>query len=69
MVLTFSVEQQESTGDDTVPDQSGAGPKGKVKALFATHGYRHQESYKHRDSILLTCYCIVKAVQELGKNG
>ena len=69
MVLTFSVEQQESTGDDTVSDLSGAGPKGKVKALFATRGYRHQESYKHHDSILLTCYCIVKAVQELGKNG
>jgi pimeloyl-ACP methyl ester carboxylesterase len=69
MVLTFSVEKQESAGDDTVSDQSGSGPQGKVRQLFATHGYRHQESYKNHDTILLTCYCIVKAVQELGKNG
>jgi pimeloyl-ACP methyl ester carboxylesterase len=68
-VLQFSVEQQDTAGDDTVPHQSGAGPSGKVKQLFATHGYRHQESYKQRDTILLTCYCIVKVVQELGKHG
>jgi hypothetical protein len=68
-VLTFSVEQQESAGDDTVSQQSGAGPSGKVKQLFATHGYRHQESYRNHDAILLTCYCIVKVVQEIGKNG
>jgi pimeloyl-ACP methyl ester carboxylesterase len=69
MVLTFSVEQQESPGDDTVSNQSGSGPQGKVRQLFATHGYRHQESYKNHDAILLTCYCIVKVVQEIGKNG
>jgi pimeloyl-ACP methyl ester carboxylesterase len=69
MVLTFSVEQQESAGDDTVSNQSGSGPQGKVKQLFATHGYRHQESYKNHDAVLLTCYCIVKLVQEFGKNG
>jgi pimeloyl-ACP methyl ester carboxylesterase len=68
-ILTFSVEQQESAGDDTVPQQSGAGPSGKVKQLFATHGYRHQESYKNHDAILLTCYCIAKIVQEFRKNG
>jgi hypothetical protein len=50
MVLTFSVEQQESAGDDTVSHQSGSGPQGKVKQLFATHGYRHQESYKNHDA-------------------
>jgi pimeloyl-ACP methyl ester carboxylesterase len=69
MTLSFSVEPQESAGDDTVSQQSGAAPNGKIKQLFATRGYRHQESYKHRDTILLTCYCIVKIVQELGKNG
>jgi hypothetical protein len=69
MILAFSVEPQESAGDDTVSQQSGAAPVGKIKQLFATHGYRHQESYKQRDTILLTCYCIVKVVQELGKNG
>jgi pimeloyl-ACP methyl ester carboxylesterase len=68
-VLTFSVDQQESAGDDTVSQQSGAGPSGKVKQLFATHGYRHQECFKNHDAILLTCYCIVKVVQEIGKNG
>jgi pimeloyl-ACP methyl ester carboxylesterase len=68
-VLTFSIDKQESAGDDTVSQQSGAGPSGKVKQLFATHGYRHQESYKNHDAILLTCYCIVKIVQEIGKNG
>lgn len=67
--LTFSVEPQESAGDDTVSFQSGAGPAGKIKQLFATRGYRHQESYKHHDTILLTCYCIVKVVQELGQHG
>jgi pimeloyl-ACP methyl ester carboxylesterase len=69
LVLPFSVEQQDMAGDDTVSYLSGAGPSGKVKQLFATHGYRHQESYKHRDTILLTCYCIVKIAQGLGKNG
>jgi pimeloyl-ACP methyl ester carboxylesterase len=69
LVLTFSVEAQEAAGDDTVSLQSGAGPAGKVKQLFATHGYRHQESYKHHDTLLLTCYCIVKLVQEIGKHG
>jgi pimeloyl-ACP methyl ester carboxylesterase len=67
--LTFSVDQPESAGDDTVSQQSGAGPSGKVKQLFATHGYSHQESYRNHDAILLTCYCIVKVVQEIGKNG
>jgi pimeloyl-ACP methyl ester carboxylesterase len=69
LVLTFSVEAQEAAGDDTVSFQSGAGPAGKVKQLFATHGYRHQESYKHHDTLLLTCYCVVKLVQEIGKHG
>jgi hypothetical protein len=68
-VLTFSIDRQESAGDDTVSQQSGAGPSGKVKQLFATRGYRHQESFKNHDAILLTCYCIVKVVQEIGKNG
>jgi pimeloyl-ACP methyl ester carboxylesterase len=68
-ILDFSVEQQESAGDDTVAQQSGAGPANKIKQLFATRGYRHQESYQHRDAILLTCYCIVKIVQGLGTNG
>lgn len=68
-VLTFAVEPQESTGDETVPHQSAAGPSGKVKQLFATRGYRHQESYTKSDTLLLTRYCIVKLVQEIEQNG
>jgi pimeloyl-ACP methyl ester carboxylesterase len=68
-VLNFAVEPQESRGDDTVPYQSAAGPGGKIKQLFATRGYRHQESYKKADTLLLTRYCIVKLVQEIAKNG
>lgn len=67
--LLFSVEQQDSAGDDTVAHLSGGGPGMKVKQLFATRGYRHQESYKHHDTILLTCYCIVKVVQEMAQHG
>jgi pimeloyl-ACP methyl ester carboxylesterase len=69
LVLIFAVEPQESGGDDTVPHQSAAGPSGKVKQLFPTRGYKHQESYKHPDTLLLTRYCIVKLVQEMEKNG
>lgn len=68
-ILAFSVARQDSVGDDTVSQGSGAGPGGKVRQLFATRGYRHQESFKGHDSILLTCYCIVKVVQELNKHG
>jgi pimeloyl-ACP methyl ester carboxylesterase len=68
-ILTFHIEPQESRGDDTVPHQSGAGPSAKIKQIFPTNGYRHQESYKDRNMILLTRYFIVKIVQELHKNG
>jgi pimeloyl-ACP methyl ester carboxylesterase len=68
-ILTFSVEPQESRGDDTVPRQSAAGPEGKIRQLFVTRGYRHQESYMQPDTLLLTRYCIVKIVQEMAKNG
>jgi pimeloyl-ACP methyl ester carboxylesterase len=67
--LVFSVERQDAAGDDTVAYRSGDGPGSKVKQLFATRGYRHQESYKHHDTILLTCYCIVKVVQEMAQHG
>lgn len=66
--LNFEVEPQESRGDDTVPYQSGAGPGTKIRQLFSTAGYRHQESFKDRSMVLLTRYCVVKIVQELHKN-
>lgn len=68
-ILSFAIEPQESRGDDTVPHQSAAGPQGKIRQLFPTRGYRHQDSYKQADALLLTRYCIVKLVQELDKNG
>jgi pimeloyl-ACP methyl ester carboxylesterase len=68
-VMTFAVEPQESMGDDTVPHQSASGPSGKIKQLFATRGYKHQESYQKFDTLLLTRYCIVKLAQEIEKNG
>jgi pimeloyl-ACP methyl ester carboxylesterase len=67
--LTFTVEPQESMGDDTVPHQSAIAPTGKLKQLFATRGYKHQESYMKSDTLLLTHYCIVKLVQETEKHG
>jgi hypothetical protein len=63
--FTFVPEPQDAPGDDTVPHQSGAGPSGKVRQIFTTSGYRHQESYQDKSMVLLTRYCIVKIVQGL----
>jgi pimeloyl-ACP methyl ester carboxylesterase len=62
--LHFAPAQQDERGDDTVPQQSGAGPAGKVRQLFATRGYGHKGSFKSADMLLLTQYLIVKIVQE-----
>ena len=62
--LHFSADVQDTRGDGTVPYQSGASPAGKVKQLFATRGYEHQESYKDEDMLMLTLRLIVKIVQE-----
>lgn len=63
--LHFSVDAQDARGDGTVSYQSGGGPAGKVKQLFATQGYEHQESYKDEDMLMLTLRLIVKIVQEI----
>lgn len=62
--LLFELEQQDARGDGTVPHQSGTGPSGKVKQIFATRGFDHQGSYKHPDMLMLTLRLIVKIVQE-----
>jgi pimeloyl-ACP methyl ester carboxylesterase len=62
--LLFDIEEQDARGDGTVPYQSGAGPSGKVKQLFATQGYDHQGSFKNEDMLKLTLRLIVKIVQE-----
>ena len=62
--LLFELEEQDARGDGTVPHQSGTGPSGKVKHVFATQGYDHQGSYKHPDMLMLTLRLVVKIVQE-----
>lgn len=62
--LLFALEEQDTRGDGTVPCQSGTGPSGKAKQVFATQGYDHQGSYKDPGMLLLTLRLIVKIVQE-----
>jgi hypothetical protein len=59
----FQHMDQDTRGDGTVPSQSGAGPSGKVKHLFATRGYDHQGSYSNGAMLALTQHLIVKIVQ------
>lgn len=63
--LRFAPDQQDARGDGTVPRQSGAGPAGKVKQVFATEGYDHQESYNNEHMLMLTLRLITKIVQEI----
>jgi pimeloyl-ACP methyl ester carboxylesterase len=62
--LLFELDEQDARGDGTVPHQSGTGPSGKVRQVFATQGYDHQGSYKNQDMLMLTLRLIVKIVQE-----
>jgi pimeloyl-ACP methyl ester carboxylesterase len=62
--LLFELQEQDTRGDGTVPYQSGTGPSGKAKQVFATQGYDHQGSYQHPDMLMLTLRLIVKIVQE-----
>lgn len=63
--LRFAPDQQEARGDGTVPHQSGAGPAGKVKQVFATEGYDHQGSYNNEHMLMLTLRLITKIAQEI----
>lgn len=63
--LRFAPDQQDARGDGTVPHQSGAGPAGKVKQVFATEGYDHQGSYNNEHMLMLTLRLITKIVQEI----
>jgi pimeloyl-ACP methyl ester carboxylesterase len=62
--ISFYPSQQDTAGDGTVSQHSGAGPRGKVKKLFRTFGYDHQGSYKNGPMLALTKYLIVKIAQE-----
>lgn len=63
--LRFAPEMQDARGDGTVPHQSGAGPLGKAKQVFATEGYDHQGSYNNEHMLMLTLRLINKIVQEI----
>jgi pimeloyl-ACP methyl ester carboxylesterase len=62
--LLFELEEQDARGDGTVPHQSGSGPCGKVRQVFATRGFDHQGSYNDPEMLMLTLRLIVKIVQE-----
>lgn len=61
--LWFEHSVQDRPGDGTVPQQSGAGPSGKVAAVFRTAGYDHQGSYGDEAMLMLTQHLIAKIVQ------
>lgn len=48
---------------NAVPQQSGAGPSGKVAGIFRTGGYDHQGSYSDEAMLMLTQHLIAKIVQ------
>ena len=62
--MLFTPSEQDTPGDGTVSQYSGAGPQGKVKRLFRTRGYDHQGSYKNGPMLALTKHLIVKITQE-----
>lgn len=61
--LRFRVSPQDSHGDETVPLPSALGPELHVRQLFSAGGFRHQDSFKSSDMLLLTRHLIVKIVQ------
>ena len=63
--LHFEPEEQDAHGDGTVPSHSGTGVTGKVKQVFPTRGYDHQNTYNNDDMLMLTLRLIVKIVQEM----
>jgi pimeloyl-ACP methyl ester carboxylesterase len=63
--LQFSPAPQDSAGDGTVPQQSGASPLAYIRQLFELRGLDHQNAYKDEAALLLTQHLVVKMVQEL----
>jgi pimeloyl-ACP methyl ester carboxylesterase len=61
--VLFKPAPGDARGDGTVPQQSGAGPVGKVKQVFETQGYDHQGSYNNDDMLMLTLRLIAKIAQ------
>jgi hypothetical protein len=63
--VLFKPEPPAARGDSTVPNQSGAGPAGKVQHLFETRGYDHHGSYNNENMLMLTLRLVVRIVQGL----
>lgn len=63
--LYFVPARQDVAGDGTVPHQSGAGPRGKVRRLFDIRGIDHQGVFNDEAVLMLTRHLIVKLVQKL----
>jgi len=63
-IVYFYPAQQDTEGDGTVSHHSGSGPLGKVRGLFRTTGFNHQESYKDEHMLNLTFHLIVRIAQE-----
>lgn len=63
--LHFLPARQDVAGDGTVPQQSGAGPGGKVHQIFELTGFDHQAAYNDEAVLLLTYHLIAKLVQKL----
>jgi pimeloyl-ACP methyl ester carboxylesterase len=57
--------RQDIGGDGTVPPQSGAGPRGKIKQLFELRGIDHQAAFNNDAALLLTQHLVAKLVQEM----
>ncbi|WP_296945701.1 triacylglycerol lipase [uncultured Massilia sp.] len=56
---------QDAAGDGTVPHQSGAGPRPRVKQLFEMRGIDHQGAFNQEAVLLLIQHLVAKIVQKL----
>ncbi|MFS2139556.1 esterase/lipase family protein [Duganella sp. Dugasp56] len=65
VIVGFQPAVQDTAGDGTVPAQSGAGPEGKVRQIFRTQGYSHQDGYGNPEMLSLTQHLIVKLMQKV----
>jgi pimeloyl-ACP methyl ester carboxylesterase len=63
--LHFVPARQDVAGDGTVPQQSGAGPRGKVRQAFEIRGFNHQGAFNNSVVLLLTQHLVAKLVQKL----
>jgi pimeloyl-ACP methyl ester carboxylesterase len=63
--ILFRHSEQDTSGDGTVPRQSGSGVDGNVQAAFATRGYTHQDCYSNDAMLALTHQLIVKLLQRI----